>query len=107
MTVQRRSAFFRISLSDLTSTRMAGAHAPVLLLPTEGRIRTGRGPGRPWESYPTPRRPSRQPGPDVSYITLPQDLTPEPRGAWGTGWAVSRCASQPGPAWPDPLAAGS
>ena len=51
MRVQRRSAFFRISLFATShETRVTGARAPVLKLPTEGRIRTGRGPGRPWES---------------------------------------------------------
>src|SRR2546425_6874391 len=75
MTVQRRSAFLRISLSDLVSTRAVRRRgAPGQLVPTEGRIRTGHGPGSRWAL--NLRVASRgvnsvSTEPNVSYVTGP------------------------------------
>src|SRR5438552_14454836 len=75
MTVQRRSAFLRISLSNLVSTRAVRRRvAPGQLVPTEGRIRTGHGPGSRWALKPTGRLARRQhvsTEPNVSYVTGP------------------------------------
>src|SRR5438876_12154298 len=105
MRVPPLSAFFRISLFKTShQTRVAGARAPVRKYQPRGESGQGVGPvarGSPNLRLAVRVVNGRQHGPDVSYITLPQALTSEPRGAWGTGWAVSRCACLPGPGCPD------
>src|SRR5256712_1212823 len=72
MTVQRRSAFLRISLSDLASTRVARRRGAGTTCTTEGRIRTGRWAGSPVgvQNYGSTREAStRKYLSEVSHIT--------------------------------------
>src|SRR2546428_4073765 len=82
MTVQRRSAFLRISLSDLASTRVARRRGAGTACTTEGRIRTGRWAGFPVgvQNYGSTRKASTS-----KYLSEVSHLT----GFWGL-WASRR-----------------
>src|SRR2546426_1679619 len=86
MTVQRRSAFLRISLSDLASTRVARRRGAGTACTTEGRIRTGRWAGFPVgvQNYGSTRKASTS-----KYLSEVSHIT----GFWGL-WASRR--RQPG-----------
>src|SRR3989454_1008919 len=82
MTVQRRSAFLRISLSDLASTRVARRRGAGTACTTEGRIRTGRWAGFPVgvQNYGSTRKASTS-----KYLSEVSHIT----GFWGL-WASRR-----------------